>query len=73
MGPGERPDQLTHRNEIASCEEAAYNSLPVNDAITLLFFSNQHELMVFAQQVRANRIPSLVSPVPLLLYHRALY
>jgi len=56
-----------HRNEIASCEEAAYNSLPVDDAMTLLFFTNQHELMLFAQQVRANRVPSHLSPVSLSL------
>ena len=39
------------RNEIASCEEAAYNSLPIKDACTLLFFTNRSELMAFAQQV----------------------
>ena len=41
-----------HRNEIASCEEAAYDSLPLKDAGTLLFFKSQSELMSFAQQVR---------------------
>jgi 26S proteasome regulatory subunit N12 len=40
-----------YRNEIASCEEAAYNSLPIKDACTLLFFTNRSELMSFAQQV----------------------
>lgn len=39
------------RNEIASCEEAAYESLPLKDALTLLFFNNQSELLIFAQQV----------------------
>lgn len=43
-----------HRNEIASCEEAAYESLPLKDALTLLFFNNQSELLKFAQQVSDN-------------------
>jgi hypothetical protein len=41
----------TIRNEIASCEEAAYASLPLKDAATLLFFQNQSELLRFAEQV----------------------
>lgn len=40
------------RNEIASCEEVAYSTLPIKDACTLLFFANRSELMAFAQQVR---------------------
>ncbi|KAI0677410.1 COP9 signalosome [Trametes maxima] len=40
----------TIRNEIASCEETAYDSLPLKDAATLLFFKNQSELLTFAQQ-----------------------
>ncbi|CAK5264340.1 unnamed protein product, partial [Mycena citricolor] len=40
----------TIRNEIASCEEAAYESLPLKDAATLLFFTSQSELLAFAQQ-----------------------
>ncbi|PVF99951.1 putative 26S proteasome non-atpase regulatory subunit 8 [Serendipita vermifera] len=40
----------TIRNEIASCEEAAYNSLPMADAETLLFFNNKHDLMLFTQK-----------------------
>jgi len=40
----------TIRNEIASCEEAAYDSLPLKDAATLLFFKNQTELLSFAKQ-----------------------
>ncbi|KAF7313679.1 PCI domain-containing protein [Mycena chlorophos] len=40
----------TIRNEIASCEEVAYESLPLKDAATLLFFSSQSELLRFAQQ-----------------------
>lgn len=39
------------RNEIASCEEAAYDSLPLKDAATLLFFKSQNELLTFATQV----------------------
>jgi len=39
------------RNEIASCEETAYESLPLKDAATLLFFTSQSELLTFAQQV----------------------
>lgn len=39
------------RNEIASCEEVAYDSLPLKDAATLLFFTNRNELIAFAQQV----------------------
>lgn len=40
----------TIRNEIASCEEAAYNTLPIKDACTLLFFTNRSDLLLFAQQ-----------------------
>ncbi|KIP12650.1 hypothetical protein PHLGIDRAFT_123751 [Phlebiopsis gigantea 11061_1 CR5-6] len=40
----------TIRNEIASCEEAAYNSLPIKDAATLLFFRTQQEVLLYAQQ-----------------------
>ncbi|KAI0254917.1 proteasome 26S subunit [Lactifluus subvellereus] len=40
----------TIRNEIASCEEAAYESLPLKDAATLLFFRSQSELLGFAKQ-----------------------
>ncbi|OBZ76190.1 26S proteasome non-ATPase regulatory subunit 8 [Grifola frondosa] len=40
----------TIRNEIASCEEAAYESLPLKDAATLLFFKSQSELLSYAQQ-----------------------
>ncbi|KIK08381.1 hypothetical protein K443DRAFT_672406 [Laccaria amethystina LaAM-08-1] len=39
----------TIRNEIASCEEAAYESLPLKDAATLLFFTNQSDLLKYAQ------------------------
>jgi len=40
----------TIRNEIASCEEVAYDSLPLKDAATLLFFTNRSELLSYAQQ-----------------------
>ncbi|EIN10578.1 hypothetical protein PUNSTDRAFT_132665 [Punctularia strigosozonata HHB-11173 SS5] len=40
----------TIRNEIASCEEAAYDSLPLKDAATLLFFPTQSELQNFARE-----------------------
>ncbi|CCM04852.1 uncharacterized protein FIBRA_07045 [Fibroporia radiculosa] len=40
----------TIRNEIASCEEVAYESLPIKDAATLLFFTNQSDLVNFAQE-----------------------
>jgi 26S proteasome regulatory subunit N12 len=40
----------TIRNEIASCEETAYESLPLKDAATLLFFATQTDLLTFAQQ-----------------------
>ncbi|KAF9535118.1 COP9 signalosome [Crepidotus variabilis] len=39
----------TIRNEIASCQEAAYDSLPLKDAATLLFFKTQTELLKFAE------------------------
>lgn len=40
----------TIRNEIASCEEVAYESLPLKDAATLLFFPKRSELLAFIQQ-----------------------
>ncbi|PWZ03296.1 putative 26S proteasome non-atpase regulatory subunit 8 [Testicularia cyperi] len=45
-------DQLLHmiRTEIASCEEKAYDSLPLQDAATLLFFDNLQDVLSFAQQ-----------------------
>jgi hypothetical protein len=46
------PDRFSDdRNEIASCEETAYESLPLKDAATLLFFTTQSDLLTFAQQV----------------------
>lgn len=40
----------TIRNEIARCEEAAYETLPLKDAATLLFFTSQSDLLRFAEQ-----------------------
>lgn len=42
---------LTIRHEIASCEEKAYDSLPLNDAATLLFFDNMQQVSSFANEV----------------------
>ena len=42
----------TDRNEIASCEETAYDSLPLKDAATLLFFKSTNDVLVFAKEVR---------------------
>jgi 26S proteasome regulatory subunit N12 len=39
------------RHEIASCEEKAYDSLPLSDAATLLFFKNMQEVLGFANEV----------------------
>lgn len=39
------------RNEIASCEEKAYDSLALHDAATLLFFDNLEQVLGFAQSV----------------------
>ncbi|CDH53774.1 proteasome 26s subunit [Lichtheimia corymbifera JMRC:FSU:9682] len=40
----------TIRDEIASCSEKAYDSLPLQDASTLLFLKNSQELLNFAQK-----------------------
>ncbi|ORX72237.1 hypothetical protein DL89DRAFT_282346 [Linderina pennispora] len=40
----------TIRNEVASCTEKSYASLPLDDAKTVLFFSNMDELLTFAQE-----------------------
>mgnify|MGYP002717583861 CR=1 FL=1 len=42
----------TVRNEIAACDERAYESLPVRDARTLLFLESDQEVQEFAQSVR---------------------
>jgi len=43
---------FSYRNEIASCSEKAYTSLPLADAGTLLFFTNMADILNFAQEVR---------------------
>lgn len=40
----------TVRNEIASCGEKAYASLPLSDAAVLLFFKDREELLKFASE-----------------------
>ncbi|GAA5912301.1 hypothetical protein JCM5296_000492 [Sporobolomyces johnsonii] len=40
----------TVRNEIAACDERAYESLPVRDAKTLLFFEREDEVAAFAKE-----------------------
>ncbi|KAJ3057475.1 hypothetical protein HK097_006403 [Rhizophlyctis rosea] len=40
----------TIRNEIASCSEKAYESLPLADAATLLHFKSQEEFRQFAEE-----------------------
>ena len=47
-------DQLvsTVRNEIASCGEKAYASLPLHDAAVLLFFKDREDLLKFASERR---------------------
>jgi 26S proteasome regulatory subunit N12 len=46
----------TIRNEIASCFEKAYVTLPLADASTLLHFANSSELMAFIQEVSISLI-----------------
>jgi hypothetical protein len=49
----------TIRHEIASCEEKAYDSLPLNDAATLLFFDRMQQVSDFANEVskaHANKV-----------------
>ncbi|KAI8852839.1 COP9 signalosome [Chytridium lagenaria] len=40
----------TIRNEIASCSEKAYNSLPLPDAATLLYFKTPSDVVPFAHE-----------------------
>ncbi|KAJ3294380.1 26S proteasome non-ATPase regulatory subunit 8 [Borealophlyctis nickersoniae] len=40
----------TIRDEIASCSEKAYTSLPLADAATLLYFKSPEEVFAFAQE-----------------------
>jgi 26S proteasome regulatory subunit N12 len=43
----------TVRSEIAACDEKAYETLPLVDAKTLLFFENEQQVKEFAKSVRA--------------------
>lgn len=57
---------MCDRNEIASCEEAAYESLPIKDAATLLFFKSLSEVLEFAKQVRLRLYGECINrPTPL--------
>ncbi|KAJ1959827.1 regulatory particle non-ATPase [Dipsacomyces acuminosporus] len=40
----------TMRNEVASCTEKSYSSLPLDDAKSVLFFNSMDELLKFAQE-----------------------
>lgn len=55
------PLLATVRNEIAACDERAYESLPLRDARTLLFFESDDEVKRFAEQVRARFLLSRLS------------
>lgn len=50
----------TIRNEIASCDERAYVSLPVVDVKTLLFFETDAEVREFSKQVSSSYSASCV-------------
>ncbi|KAK5671411.1 regulatory particle non-ATPase [Batrachochytrium dendrobatidis] len=41
----------TIRNEIASCSEKTYNTLPIADATTLLYFQTVEQFFTFAKEV----------------------
>lgn len=46
----------TVRNEIASCDERAYESLPVGEAKMLLFFDEEKEVREFAVKVSGSGV-----------------
>lgn len=48
----------TIRNEIASCSEKAYASLPLADAATILFFKDLEEILTFAKNRGWTVIPT---------------
>ncbi|GAA5988288.1 hypothetical protein JCM11641_006651 [Rhodosporidiobolus odoratus] len=48
----------TVRSEIAACDERAYESLPLRDARTLLFFENEDEVKKFAVERNWHLDPS---------------
>lgn len=43
----------TVRSEIAACDEKAYETLPLVDAKTLLFFDSNDQVKEFAKSVRS--------------------
>lgn len=45
-------------NEIASCHEKAYATLPLADATRLLFFKSESETVEFGQGVSHHRLHS---------------
>lgn len=49
----------TIRHEIASCEEKAYDSLPLSDAATLLFFDNMQDVSAFANEVSVAHVAAI--------------
>ncbi|GAA5846525.1 hypothetical protein JCM9279_006726 [Rhodotorula babjevae] len=52
------PLLATVRNEIAACDERAYESLPLRDARTLLFFESDDDVKSFAAQRNWHLDPS---------------
>ncbi len=44
------PSPDNPRNEIAKCSEKAYAFLPLSDAVTLLYFKTQDEVISFAKE-----------------------
>jgi len=50
-----------YRNEIASCGEKAYTTLPIRDAATLLFYTELNDVLAFASKVSQlpSHLPSL--------------
>lgn len=46
----------TVRNEIASCDERAYTTLPLRDAQTLLFFESEEGVREFGKGVRSSSL-----------------
>lgn len=61
MDPSVLTCRASFRNEIASCEETAYDSLPVSEAAQLLFFKSPHDLIRFAQGVSTGLIHNFVN------------
>jgi len=47
----------TIRNEIASCWEKAYASLPISNAKNLIFLDSEGAVIQFAKDVRLSLVP----------------